>query len=188
MADETATTKRKSVSDRGYVDSNGQPVNKIEEATGARYSLLDANGDKTVEFVEQLGPAGSFTTMCAIFGFHTKVGNVANTVLNDKDEPGTPDDAGAAITDFIAGAKDTSDPTWAERGGGVAIRVDKDALARAIVAVAAKSGKTADEAKIRAKLESDKGYMRTARQVPAVATEYAAQVGKAVKSIDDLLG
>lgn len=183
MSDTTQTPeKRARVSDRQYIDSTGKPVDKIEQATGASYALLSPAGNKV--FAEQFGGAGEFVTMCAIFGFHTKVGNVANTVLNNKDEPGTPDDAAAAIEEFIASAKSG---TWAERAGGVGVRVDKDALADAIVAVASAAGKTADRAQIRAKLESDTTYARAARQVPAVLAEYTARVGKTTKSIDDLL-
>lgn len=186
-AGETETaSKRKQVSKRSFLLADGKEAEKIEEATGARYTLLAPSGNK--DFDQQFGDAGKFATMCAIFGFQTKVGNVANTVLNDKDEPGTPDDAAAAIEEFITKASAT-DAVWAERTtGGVGARIDKDALAGAIVAVAGASGKVADYAKIRDRLETDAQYVRAARQVPAVATEYATRVGKANKTIDDLLG
>ena len=170
------------MSERFYIDATGAVVDKIESATGGRYQLLDPASP--IDFDEQFGAAGSFATMNAVFGFFTKVGNVANTVLNDKDEPGTFADAAQAIREFIAAAKGG---TWAERTGGVAVRIDKDKLAGAIVSVAQDAGKTADYQKIRDKLESDPQYVRAARQVPAVATAYAAAVGKATKSVDDLL-
>lgn len=181
------TAKRKNVSKRGFAGPNGTEAEKIEEAVGATYTLLSPNGNKT--FTE-LFSNEKFKTMCAIFGFHTKVGNVANTVLNDKDEPGSPDDAAAAITAWIEQAQG-DDPQWAERSGGVAgSRIDKDALAGAIVAYATAQGK-GGEAKyqydvVRQKLEEDPVYVRTARQIPGVQTEYAARVGKPAKSLDDL--
>lgn len=176
------SSKRKQVSKRLFLDTSGTPVDKIEEATGARYTLLDPKGNH--DFDQQFGDAGKFETMCAIFGFHTKIGNVANTVLNDKEEPGTPSDAASAVADFI---KSAQAGTWAERTGGVGVRVDKDALAGSIVAVAEAAGKKADYATIRQKLEEDKNYVRMARQVPAVATEYNKRVGKEAKTLDDLL-
>lgn len=178
-----ATSKRRQVSKRAFLKADGTEADKIEEANGARYTLLSPNGNK--DFDKQFGEPGTLKTMCAIFGFHTKIGNVANTVLNDKDEPGTPDDAAAEIEAFISQAESG---VWAERAaGGVGARVDKDALAGAIVEVAEAAGKTADYQKIRDKLESDPQYVKAARQVPAVATAYATRVGKATKSIDDLM-
>jgi hypothetical protein len=193
MADEgnggtpDATPTRKQVSKRLYIDPQGGECERIEEATGARYILLAPGGN--VDFDLQCGPAGKIVTMAAIMGFHTKVGNVANTVLNDKDEPGTPDDAAQAIREFIAKASDANDPQWAERGAGVAgSRIDKDALAAAIITVAEAAGKTPDYQKIRDRLENEPQYVRAARQVPDVAREYATRVGKAGKTVDDLLG
>lgn len=187
----TADSKRKQVSKRHYLDNAGNEVDKIEEATGARYVLLDTAGNHT--FDEQFGKAGAFSTMCAILGFHTKIGNVANTVLNDKDEPGTPTDAAGAIKDFIAKAQDESNPVWAERtGGGAGAKVDRDALAGAIVQVGIaqnvfpESERDSRYATVRQRLEDEPAYLRGARTIPAVAQEYATRVGKAQKTIGDL--
>lgn len=180
--DAATDSKRKQVSKRSYLKADGSEAERIEEAAGARYTLLAPSGNK--DFDEQFGEPGKLATMCAIFGYHTKIGNVANTVLNDKDEAGTPEDAAAAITEFLTGA---ASGTWAERSTGVGTRIDKDALAGSIVAVAEAGGKTADYAKIRDRLETDPAYVRMSRQVSDVAAEYAKRVGKAVKSIDDLL-
>lgn len=184
-------SKRKQVSKRLYIDAAGAEVDHIEEATGARYVLLNPNGN--VNFDEQLGDAGKLATMCAIMGFVTKVGNVANTVLNDKDEPGTFDDASAAIQAFIDSAK-ASPPVWAERSTGVpGAKVDRDALAGAICEVGQAAGKIAAAdvdamyAKVREKLESDPAYLRGVRQIPDVARAYATRVGKPGKTIEDFL-
>ena len=179
--DSQETRKRKQVSKRSYLNADGSEAERLESASGGRYTLLGAaNGDHDYQF----GENPDFDRMCAIFGFHTKIGNVANTVLNDKDEPGTPDDAGAAIQEFIAAAKSG---TWAERAAGVGARIDKDALAGAIIEVAKASGHTAEYSAIRQRLEDDPQYVRAARQVPDVANAYAARVGKATKTIDSLL-
>jgi hypothetical protein len=181
-AESVTESKRKQVSKRSYLKADGSEAERIEEASGARYTLLDTAGNH--DFDQQMGDAGSLVTMCAIFGFHTKVGNVANTVLNDKEEPGSPTDAAAAIKEFLGSA---ASGTWAERSTVVGARIDKDALAGAIVEVAGAAGKTADYAKIRQRLEEDATYVRAARQVPAVASAYALRVGKATKTVDDLL-
>lgn len=172
--------KRKTVSKREFIGVNGGEVDKIEEATGARYTLLGEGGES---FEAEFGDAGSFTTMCAIFGFHTKVGNVANTVLNGE-EAGTPAMASDEIRDFIEKAREG---VWAERTGGVGARIDKDALAGAVVAVAEAKGKKADYQTIRDRLESDTAYLKLVRQVGDVAMEYARRVGRSTKSIDDIL-
>jgi hypothetical protein len=128
----TATAKRKAVSKRSFLDKSGAEADSMNDATGGRYTLLNPEGN--VDFDYQFGVDPELDRACAIFGFHTKVGNVANTVLNDKDEPGSPADAAEMIRDFLAKAKTG---VWAERtGGGGESRIDKDALAGAIVAVA----------------------------------------------------
>lgn len=190
-ADGDSNAKRKAVSKRNFIGPNDAEVDKIEEATGMQYVLLDPAGNHT--FNVQLGEAGKLATMAAVFGLQTKIGNVANTVLNDKDEPGSPTDAAAAIKEWLA---QVEGGTWAERTtGGVGARVDKDALAGAILAVAIAGGKfVADSpeagaaySKVRDRLENEPQYVRAARQVPDVAREYATRVGKAAKTIDELI-
>lgn len=179
-----STSKRKTVSKRSYLDSDGNECDKIEEASGARYTLL---GDGGESFDMQFGDPGQFGTMCGIFGFHTKVGNVANTVLNDKDEPGGPAEAADAIRAFIESATDSKNPVWAERAGGVGIQIDKDALAGAVVDITTKAGKPQAYDKVRQKLEEDKAYLRMVRQVPAIAQAYIERTGKTVKTVDDIV-
>jgi len=174
----TDTGKRKAVSKRAYLLADGTEADKIEEAAGARYSLI---GGKSFD---EMFSNDKLKTMFAIFGFHTKIGNVANTVLNDKDEPGDVNAAGAAIAEFIEQA---AAGVWAERTGGVGVKIDKEALAKAIVEVGTAGGKSPSYAKILAKLESDPAYVRAVRQNAAIATAYAALVGKPTKTVDELL-
>lgn len=184
--------KRKKVSKRSFLTKDGSEADRMEEAAAARYTLLGgANGN--IDFDYEFGKDPVADRNYAFFGFHTKTGNVANTVLNDKGDegPGTPDDAAGAIREFQAGL---AGGVWAERTGGVAgQRIDKDALAGSIIAVMIASGKltTADEgamyAKVRDKLESDPIYVRNSRQVPQVASEYNTRVGKQAKTVESLM-
>lgn len=174
-------SKRKSVSKRSYLGTDGSEADRIEEATGARYTLL-GGADGNIDFDMQFGEAGKLETMCAIFGFHTKVGNVANTVLNDKNDPGSPDEAAEAIREFLTGAQAG---TWAERTGGVAVKIDKDALAGAVVEAFEAKGKTVEYSKVRELLENPV-KVRQYRQVPEIAEAYNRKVGKAPKTLDDI--
>lgn len=140
-------TKQK-VSDRDFINASGAVVDRIEQATGARYTLVQADGldDKQKPkykpfraFDWQAGEAGNPTTMAAIFGFHTKFGNVVNTVLNDKEAPGTITDAAAAGEEWLA---ELNKGVWAERAGGAGgLRYDPEVLA---IAIASVTGKPAD--------------------------------------------
>ena len=124
-------SSRKQVSKRNFLQADGTEAEKMEDAKGGRYTLLDPAGNHDVDY--QFGANPESDRMFAIFGFHTKIGNVANTVLNDKDEPGSPAEAAQAIRDFLS---QVQAGTWAERAaGGVGARIDKDALAGAIVEV-----------------------------------------------------
>lgn len=103
-AQSDTTSKNKRVSKRDFLDASGQVVDKIGEATGARYTLLGTGKEFDIDFSDasMWGP-GRPGTMCAIFGYHTKVGNVANTVLNDKDSPGSAEDAGDECEAWLDG-------------------------------------------------------------------------------------
>jgi len=178
----TESSKRKQVSQRDFIDSQKNVVDKVEDAAGARYTLKATNA--AFDYVYGVDPVAD--RYFAIFGFHTKIGNVANTVLNDKDSPGDAAAAGDSIQEFLALV---ADGKWAERApGGVGAKIDKDALCNAIVTVAQAQGKEVDQAAIRQKLEDEPAFVRTARQVPAIAQEYAKLTGKGNKTLDDLLG
>jgi len=186
-SDDVSATKakKKAVSKRSFILADGKEADNIEAATGACYTLLVPSGD--IPFAYQYGANPEFDRLCALFGYHTKIGNVANTVLNDKDEPGTPEDAAEELKAWLAKAQ-ASPPVWAERSsGGPGVRVDRDVLADSIVAVAQAGGKTVDRAKVLARLNDEPAYLKAARQVTDVANEYATRMGKTAKSIDDLL-
>lgn len=142
---------RQKVSERTFVDAGGVEVERMEQATGARYTLVTAGKS----FDAQMGEAGKLATMFAIFGFWTKVGNVANTVLNDKDSPGTQDDAAEEIADFLAGVETG---TWREAGEGATRgpKYDNNVLATVLVAALGAAAK-GDVAYYEARLADNKG-------------------------------
>lgn len=177
----TASGKRKQVSKRAFITVNGGEAESMDEAGGGTYELIGEGGKV---FTYQFGQNPDWDRRFAIFGFHTKVGNVANTVLNDKDEPGTVADAAEAIADWLAGN------VWAEKreGGGGGARIDKDALAAAVVEVAASKGQSKDLADVREKLEDNPGLVRKLRANDEIAAAYAKRVGKAPVKTEDVLG
>lgn len=152
---ETATTPapRAKASERLFIDANGNEVDRIEQATGARYKI-PANGRS---FDMQLGEAGKPETMFAVFGYHTKLGNVANTIRNDKTEPGTPDDEADTLEEFVAGV---AGGLWREpsEAGPRGPKYDDAVLAAVIhAAFTAKGTAKGDEAHYLVRL-ADKAY------------------------------
>lgn len=148
------TSTRRKVSERLFIGQDGKEVESIDVATGARYRLVAGGVNR--EFDVQLGDAGKPATMLAIFGAHTKFGNVVNTILNDAKEPGSPEDAGAELEAFIDGLNDGK---WREpsEGGARAAKYDNAILAfvlHAILGAAAKG----DVAHYQQRLEEDKSY------------------------------
>ena len=90
--------------------------------------------------------------------------------------------SGEAIREFLAGN------VWAEkREGGGGARIDKDALAGAVVEVAESKGQTKDIAKVREALEDNPGLVRKLRANDEIAAAYAKRVGKAPVKTEDVL-
>lgn len=177
-------SKRKRVSERSFIDSEGNEVERIEQATGARYKLVQ-NG-KT--FDVQLGNPGEAATMFAVFGAWTKIGNVANTVLNDKDEPGTPDDAAEEIEAFLA---NVDKGVWRElqEGAKRGPKYDKDVLAASLVEVLTAAGKVnGDVASYRERLDDASYYAKVRANTDVMAAYHAAmrEKGAAGPSVDSL--
>lgn len=184
MSDVQTESKRKRVSERSFIDANGAEVERIEQATGARYKLVD-NGKV---FDVQLGEAGAPATMFGVFGAWTKIGNVANTVLNDKDEPGDADSAAEEIEAFLANVEKG---IWREvqEGSKRGPKYDKDVLASVLFAVLTKAGKaTGDVAGYRDRLD-DASYYAKVRANTDVMAAYHAEMrdrGAAGPSVDSL--
>lgn len=187
----TATTKpeRSKIAERDWLGADGQPVEAGDEskAVAARYSLFSAekfgaeNVGKSATFTPKTDDAG--TRMLAIMGALTLMGNITNGWIVEKGEKSaSPIDDIAARFALITGGE------WIDRSANaVGAKVDKDALALAIVQVANAKGKTPDVAVVRAKLDSDATWAKAIRQNPEIAAAYATAVGKTVKSLDDML-
>ncbi len=137
MTDTTqgASTKppKTPVADRQWVDASNTQVDDPALATGCRYIDLDMQVQKLpCAFVYQTGlPAGNHATMLAIFGALTKAGNIRNTLVNSKGGDGT---------NVMQGIEDWFDElitnsNWAADRVGGGIRVNPEALAKAIAVV-----------------------------------------------------
>jgi hypothetical protein len=169
---------KQKVSDRTLLTSEGNEAERMNDATGAAYKLV-ANGK---EFIYQYGQNEHADRMFGIFGFITKVGNEANTVLNNEKEPGDADDAATAIEEFLA---NVANGTWREVGEGVSRgpKYDKDVLAQAIVDEIVALGKApaGDVASYRVRLD-DKSYYAKVRANMPVMARYAAAMAERGKA------
>lgn len=185
---------RKKVAQHELLDSAGAVTETEEAANGIRYTLLANNQS----FDWQYGKSPDADRMLAIFGAKTLATNETSQARNNTKGEASADEQIDAVRErfaLLATGK------WVDRTReGVGAKVDKDALAEAIVRVQIAAGAknkagevvtqaladAGHKAAVRAKLEDDANFVRTARQVPAVATEYSAIVGRATKSVDDL--
>ena len=186
---EAAEPERKKIANRDWINDATEVVDE-EAATGVRYEFLGRTKDGvtippdgksyTMYFRDLSAPASA---MLAGFGAVTLMGNVTNTWMGDKS-----DDKEASAADAIAARFALlNEGKWIDRtGAGVGARVDKDALAKAVVAVAAAANKALDETLIRLKLEENVEFVKTCRGVPDIARKYAELVGRTVKTVDDV--
>ncbi len=125
---------RPPVADRQWIDATNTEVEDPALATGCRYIDLaaQASGLGKAAFIYQTGlPAGQHATMLAIFGALTKAGNIRNTLVNAKNDPNA--DVVQGIEDWFAELIDNAN--WAADRVGGGIRVNPEALARAIASV-----------------------------------------------------
>lgn len=158
-----AEGKRKRISKREYFDADGKEASGPVPGGSVRYSLLqdDATVLKSFDYTSQ--------DMFALFGFVTKVGNVANTVLNDKDAPGSREDAVDEITTWL---EDAENGQWREPGQARAPKWNKDILAAAIHESLAERAK-GDVAHYRARLEDRSYFGKVTNPInPAIKTIY----------------
>lgn len=165
------------VATHALLDASGAEVDDEALATGIKYTLRTTG--KSFQYQVPGITAGSAAAMLAVFGAKTLATNEASQV-RQKDPSG--DQIGAIEERFllIEGGK------WVDRTGGVGAKVDLDKLAEAIVAVGAKAGKSADFAKVRAKLEDDKAWRSAVRSNPEISAAYADLMGRATKTVDDI--
>lgn len=193
--DEEPVKRKVAKHDLLSADGNVLPDDQGEEqAHGMRYTLLANNATHDYVF----GKNQDMDRMLAVFGAKTLATNETSQARNNPKGAGDADEQINAVRERFALL---ASGTWVDRTReGVGAKVDLDALAEAIVRVQIAAGAkrkdgtiiTADvaaagyKAEVRQKLEDDKGFVRTARNVPAVATEYSSIVGKQTKTVDDL--
>lgn len=132
-----AKATRAKASDRLHIDATGKEVDKIDLATGIRY-VIPANGRS---FDVQFSDVPDQMKIAAwAFGLHTKLGNEANTVRNDKANPGTPDDEADALEEFLA---DYMGGVWSSPSDGPrGPKYDNTVLAAVLCQMAHAIGKT----------------------------------------------
>lgn len=114
-------SSRKRISKREYFDAAGEKSGGPAEGGKVVYTIL--NDDKTA--LQEFTRSGS---MLEQFGFVTKVGNVANTVLNGE-TPGTREEAAAEIEAWL---EDLDNGQWREPGQARAPKWNKDILAASL--------------------------------------------------------
>jgi hypothetical protein len=134
MTDTTSTQTSESnvlrppVADRQWIDAANVEVEDPALATGCRYVDLISKR----AFTYQTGlPAGQHNTMLAVFGALTKAGNIRSTLVNTKNDPNA--DVIQGIEDWFSELIDNGN--WAADRVGGGIRVNPEALARAIAVV-----------------------------------------------------
>lgn len=186
---------RVKLAEHSYLDANGAVCEDEESAYAAVYKIIrdkaTGNAVDLPAFTYTFGQNADADRMLAIFGAKTLATNESSAARNRKDEPA---DAAAQMDAVAERFALLGTGKWVDRTReGVGAKVDKDALAAAIVAVseaavaAGNRPAPADYAAVRQKLEEDPVFVRNARQVPDVANEYAKRAGRPVKSLDDVL-
>jgi hypothetical protein len=181
---------RTKLAEHGYVAADGTPVGDEESAHGISYKIIrDKATGEAVDlpaFVYLYGKNADLDRMLANFGAKTLATNESSAARQSKEGDSSAAGQMEAVKERFALL---GTGKWVDRTReGVGAKIDKDALAGAIVAVAAAAGKTVDYAAVRQKLEEDPVFVRATRQVPAIATEYASRAGRPAKSLDDVLG
>jgi len=191
VQDTNAKRSRTARSTREYIDSDGNVVDRMENAQGMRFTLV--GGTKSWDYIHGQFP---FADKCmALFGAPTKFGNVANTVFNppDKSLAGDVHEAELELDSFWSDL--TESEIWVEREGGTGRRIDRGMMARAAINIAVNAGKLKDDPETRGeaeqrqleKFESDKKYWGRVRQNHEILREYTQLMGGTMRSAVDVL-
>lgn len=188
MTESVSEPTRTKVATHELVDAAGVVVETEEEARGYRYTLL-ANGkqanwdyDKATDDEKRL---------MALFGAKTLATNETSQARNNPKGAGTPDEQIDAVVERFALIKTGQ---WVDRSReGVGAKVDLDKLAAAVCTAKVEGGKLTQEqvdggeyAATLQKLTEDPAYRAKVRKVPQVSIAYAALVGKAQVTVDDI--
>lgn len=161
---------REKSSERLLLAADGKDV-AITEAVKAIYKI-PANG-RSVEYVFGTNPI--MDRSFAFFGFHTKLGNVANTMRNSKD--GTPDDEADVIETFFA---NLANGQWREPSDGPrGPKYDDDILADVVHAYFVGKGiAKKDRDGYHAQLTTDAGWRAKVLGAAGVKDLYLAEAEK----------
>lgn len=182
--DEATTVTRKAVAKHFLLDAQGAVTEDETKATGIRYQQI-ASGET---FDYQVSKEAML--MLATFGAKTLATNESSQVRNNPKGAGGDAEQMEAIKNRFA-LLDQGEWVDRTREGGA---VNKDWLHSAVIDVMLEDGKITDEqatgdfaVKVRQKIEEDPTYVKTVRQHPRVAANYAKLAGRVVKTTDDLL-
>lgn len=168
---EAGDDKRKQVAKHELVGADGVVTKDISEAVAIRYTDLETK--ETFDYTPKGAEAGSALTMLALFGAKTKATNEASQFRQALAKGETPDVESQVVAIREAFAMIDSG-VWREKaeGGGFA-RIDREALANAIIDVKTAAGAAHEDfAFYLAKLTDDPKYLRLVRQVPEVTARY----------------
>lgn len=176
-----ANKQKRKLSRRVMVDARGEEVD-IEQAVELRFDVLGSDG--SVQHTETYRPVtnDAGTRMAALFGAATKFGHIIDSVSQSTSLA----NAIEVLKEFAAALRSGK---WMqrERGGGA---LNLQALATALVAVAAKAGRQLDLEVVRQKLGADEAYRAkasaAARQVPEMVEAYRAAAGLATVTANEL--
>lgn len=172
--------KRQQAAKHSFLRADGTETRDMHEAVGIRYQ--DVKSSEVFEYQIPGAKAGDPLTMLAVFGAKTKATNEASQVRQA--EARGDDTDGSQVDAIIDVFAKISEGTWREvREGGVGAKVDRDALAAAIVEAKAALGLTGDLLATRQKLDDDVAYFRKARKAPDVTAIYNSKVGKTAKPV-----
>jgi hypothetical protein len=180
--DEQTTVTRKAVAKHFLLDAAGEVTEDETKAKGFRYEQI-STGEKFDYMVSDAA-----IMMLACFGGKTLATNEASQVRNGKLAGGDAEQMEAIKNRFAL----LDQGEWVDRTRESAAP-NLDWLAESSIVVLLADGKITQEqvgdakAKIRQKLEDDPAYVKTARQHPRVAAEYARLAGRVVKTTDDLM-
>lgn len=156
-----ADSKKKSVSKKEWLDTDGNVTARLEDAAALRYVTLSTAIEHM--YVAE-GETGSRAAMCELFGIKTKLTNVASTARNAEE----PDDEDEAIADFLAGLipdqnddGTSPDAIWRERkpGSVAATKYDKNIIAQALHLAATALEGTEAWQKVERKAKSIEEYL-----------------------------
>lgn len=188
MSDQATSEKptRQQVAKHYLLLPDGTVTKDIEEATGIRYE--DITSKEVFDFQLAGAEPGKPITMLALFGSKTKATNEASQYRQAVDR-GDEVDVESQVVAIREAFAMIETGVWREKSEGGFARIDRAALAQAIIDVKqAANAPHEDEAFYTQKLTDDPKYLRLVRQVPEVNDRYNAikNIQPAKKSVSDI--